>query len=395
MTYQSGYGFPAEVLGDAARMQRLFDNKWFFVGMRADVARPRDYFKFKLFDEEYFLVHGQEGQIKCYVNRCAHQSARLVNAETGRCAARIICPNHQWAFDVNDGSLAHASQMPDDFVKNCPEGELSLTSIVVREVSSMLFACLGDDSDHGEMDRMENLITPYTDPFAKAGHGFKQAYHSREIINANWLLVMINNRECCHCDMNHKGLVKLFDPSSFNGDMTPEYKAMIEQAQSRWDAKGLHWKEMPFAPDENFRIARYPMAEGFKSITFDGELASQKLIGPFENGEPDEGTLSLWLNPNCWVHFTSDHIATNWVLPLGQDRCALYTSWIVHEDAVENTHYDKDHMTEVWNVTNAEDVGLCKSMSEGAKSRHYKPGPFSQNERFCTQFCDWYMENSV
>ncbi len=394
MAYKTGYGLPADVIWDRAQMERLFERKWFFVGMRGDVPKKRGYLKFELFGEEYFILHGNDGVIRCFVNRCAHQSARLVNDRTGRCAARIICPNHQWAFDPNGGALIHASHMPDRFKQSDECKHYSLTEIPLREAGMMLFACLGDEPPHDEIDRMTEIIAPYTDPFSNAGHGYKRAYFHTEIIEANWLMVMINNRECCHCAQNHKDLLKLFDPSSFNGAFTPEYEMLLCQAQARWDDKGLAWKEQAFEPDENFRIARYPMAAGFKSISFDGELVSQKLIGPFAGRQPEEGTLSFWLNPNCWVHFTSDHIATNWVLPLSENRCALYTSWIVHEDAVEGEDYNEAHMKDVWLVTNAEDVGLCMSMSEGARSKYYKPGPFSPPEQFCTQFCDWYMKHS-
>ena len=96
-----------------------------------------------------------------------------------------------------------------------------------------------------------------------------------------------------------------------------------------------------------------------------------------------------------WVHFTSDHIATNWVLPLGTDACVPYSSWIVREDAVEGVDYEVGHLTDVWKVTNAEDVGLEMSMTDGARSAHYRPGPFAPDEQHCVQFCDWFMAYSA
>jgi Rieske 2Fe-2S family protein len=204
---------------------------------------------------------------------------------------------------------------------------------------------------------------------------------------------MINNRECCHCRVNHKGLLKLFDASSFNGATTPAYDELFTSATRRWAELGLAWEEQAFEPNDCCRVARYPMQEDYKSTTFDGQPASKKLIGPF--AEHDSSTLSMWFNPNAWVHFTSDHIATNWVLPLDAERCTLYSSWIVHEDAIEGEDYDVEHLTDIWRVTNAEDVDLCRSMTSGAKSDYYRPGPFSDDEQFCTQFCDWYMNYSA
>ena len=82
--------------------------------------------------------------------------------------------------------------------------------------------------------------------FYPDGGGYKLAAHHREVVDANWLLVMVNNRECCHCRANHKGLCKLFDPSSFNGATTPAYQALFDRAIERWEALGLEWQEQPF-----------------------------------------------------------------------------------------------------------------------------------------------------
>ena len=284
--HKSGFGFSQEVLFDVERMQRLFSNKWFFVGTRGDVSQPRDYLKFSLFDDEYFLIHGTDGVIRCMVNRCAHQSARLLKNATGKCPARIVCPNHQWVYDLNTGKLVHAATFGDDFPESDEGKARGLHNIPVKEVSGLLFACLSDDpdgpDDNKDLIEIEEIMAAYTSPFALEKGGYKLAHHGSEIIDASWLHVMINNRECCHCKMNHRGLIKLFDPSSFNGAESPAYKTLFENATKRWDALGLKWEEKAFTENDCFRIARYPMKEEYQSITFDGKPASKKLIGPYK-----------------------------------------------------------------------------------------------------------------
>lgn len=392
MSYVSGYSLPAEVLFDVERTRRLFRSKWFFVGTRGDVPRPGDWLSFELLNDEFFLLHGTDGEVRCFVNRCAHQSARLVRGHTGACGASLVCPNHQWSYDIRSGGLKAAPMMGRGFADTERGSASSLDRISVREISGMFFACLDGQAPGNALDGVEAVVGPYTAPFALDQGGYKLAHHHREIVPANWLLVMINNRECCHCRINHKGLMKLFDSSSFNGASSPAYRKLFQEASGRWDELGLAWDEQAFEPDDSCRVARYPMLDGCRSITFDGAAASKKLIGPWTTH--DSSTLSMWFNPNAWVHFTSDHIATNWVLPLDGERCALHTSWIVHEDAVEGEDYDVNHLTEVWRVTNTEDVVLCNSMTRGARSDFHRPGPFSDDERFCRQFCDWYMRYS-
>lgn len=394
--YTSGFGLPATALFDTERTRRLLSRKWFFAGTRGDVASPGDVFTFRVLEDGYFLVHGSDGEIRCMVNRCAHQSARLFNGDTARCGKNIVCPNHQWTYRSDTGRLRVAPAMGRDFAESEAGQVSNLTTIETTEIAGMIFVCLGDSPDHDDANEMREVLAPYTDPFALDGDGYKLAHHHREIVDANWLLVMINNRECLHCRVNHKGLCDLFDPSSFNGATTPKYAQLLDDAAARWQELGLAWHEQAFTPNDCCRVARYPMQPGYRSITFDGEPACRKTIGPFaDSGVHDESTLSMWFNPNAWVHFTSDHIATNWVLPIDATSCELYTSWVVRADAEEGIDYHIDHLADVWRVTNAEDVDLCRSMTAGAQSRHYRPGPFSPDEQFCTQFCDWFMRWSA
>ena len=97
--YTPGFGFPLDVIFNETRARRILNNKCFFVGTHGDVPEPRNYFNFQLFDDQYFLLHGLDGVIRCMVNRYMHQSARLLKQDIGKCFASIICSNRQWAYN--------------------------------------------------------------------------------------------------------------------------------------------------------------------------------------------------------------------------------------------------------------------------------------------------------
>lgn len=61
----SGMGLSQDVLFDLERAKRLYSRKWFFAGTRGDVPKPGDFLKFTLFDDEYFLLQGTDGVIRC------------------------------------------------------------------------------------------------------------------------------------------------------------------------------------------------------------------------------------------------------------------------------------------------------------------------------------------
>ena len=389
--YQSGYGLPAELLFDVERTRRVLTNRWFFIGTRADVASPGDILTIDLLGDSYLVVHGRDGSIRCFENRCLHQSAHLVNAATDHCPARLVCRNHAWSYDPDSGALLATPGVASALTSNDRFSGLAELSIAERH--GLLFASLAENAATAEPDAIAAVVEPYLEPFHLTSGGYRLALHEREVVDANWLIIMINNRECVHCQVNHPGLCQVFDPSSFNGSSSEAYRKLFDGAVQRWERMGLSWQEDAFATDDAVRVARYPMKAGHRSITFDGRPACSRCIGPFE--QHDESTLSIWLNPNAWLHFTSDHISTNWVLPLDAERSVLHTSWIVDERAVEGVDYDADHLADVWRVTNAEDVELCSSMTAGARSSRYAPGPFGENERWCRQFCDWIAANAA
>ena len=92
--YRSGFGLPQDVLFDVDRSRRLLEHRWTFVATRGDVANPGDMFAVDLFSESYVLVHGGDGVIRGFENRCLHQSARLSASPTNRCGARLLSLIH-------------------------------------------------------------------------------------------------------------------------------------------------------------------------------------------------------------------------------------------------------------------------------------------------------------
>jgi Phenylpropionate dioxygenase and related ring-hydroxylating dioxygenases, large terminal subunit len=68
------------------------------------------------------------------------------------------------------------------------------------------------------------------------------------------------------------------------------------------------------------------------------------------------------------------------MLPLGKDKTQIVTRWLVPHDAVEGVDYDFDHLTHVWEMTNAQDTRLVEECARGLKSPRYEPGPYSEIE---------------
>ena len=369
--------------------QVLLPSVWLFACTIAHIKRPGDWFRFDMANNSVIIVRGKDGEARAFFNSCRHRGARLCEAAQGH-APRLICPYHQWTYQL-DGSLIGARNMGPDFDKSLH----GLNPVALENVGGLLFICLSDNPpDLGQVK---------TDIAAQIGifdlEHCKVAVQDDLIENANWKLVMENNRECYHCDANHPELVSCLGNSGFgkglpeDGNADAKTAAHIAAKSEEWQALGIDHDLIEFPGHWWHRLARLALADGKVSQTLDGKVASQKLLGPFK--EPETSSLSIWTEPNNWNHFCCDHVLTFSLTPLAADRTLLRTSWLVHEDAVEGTDYNVENLTAVWRATNQQDGYLAALNHQGILTDGYRQGPYAPEEKLVEHFKEYYVEQGL
>jgi len=377
-----GFSLPQAFYADdelhEADLDAIFGAQWIFACNACEIRRPGDYLTLEFGRDSIVILRDREGEVRAFHNVCRHRGSRLCLTEKGR-ANRLVCPYHQWVYEL-DGSLRNARQMPEDFDKSA----YGLKPAHVRVICGMVHICLGQEAP--SLDAYARAITPYIAPHQP--ERTKVAYEATLIEEANWKLVIENNRECYHCAANHPELLATFLEMPLLHE-APEAAPVLDYVQrktARWQGSGLPHEAV--AGGDEFRCIRLPFLEGAVSFTKDGAPACTRLLGDLT--DPDLGSVRMFRAPNNWNHFLSDHIIHFRVLPLAAGRTALRTTWLVHEEAVEGVDYEVERLIEVWTATNAQDAHLASINHRGVASRAYQPGPYAPSEFMLTQFTDWY-----
>ncbi|HLR83463.1 MAG TPA: SRPBCC family protein, partial [Nocardioidaceae bacterium] len=298
-----------------------------------------------------------------------------------------------WTY-AQDGRLLHAGQQAPGFDKSC----FALKTIHTRVVGGLIFICLAVDPP-SDFDEVASRTAPYIAPHAL--RRTKVAARQETVEDANWKLVMENNRECYHCEAGHPELMCTFFPTY--GYAEDEIPARLMPAHARYlqaqadlesacEERGMPYEEIEEIQGRQsaFRIQRDPLDGAGESYTIDGSAASRTLLGEFDT--PRLGRASLHHQPNFWSHFLADHAVTSMAIPLGPERTLVRTTWLVHEDAVEGRDYDLDDLTKVWTLTNEQDAVLVARAQAGIRSPAYEPGPYAPNEYQVDAFCSWYID---
>jgi Rieske 2Fe-2S family protein len=325
------------------------------------------------------IVRGADGVVRAFYNTCRHRGSKVCIGEEGK-AAKLVCPYHQWTYEL-DGRLLFAREMGPDF----KAADFSLKQAHCRTVGGYVYVCLADEApDFAPFARM---VEPYMLP-----HDLKNAKVACSVTlveRANWKLVIENNRECYHCTGNHPELLRTLSEYDSTDDprMPPAFAARIHAKAAEWDAQGLpHASQNSL--DKRFRVVRLPLAQG-ESMTMDGKPAVNKLLGNLQNA--DLGSVRMLNLPNSWNHLQSDHAIAFRVLPLGPQLTQVTTWWLVHKDAQEGVDYHIEEMKKVWDATNDQDRILAENNQAGINNKAYTPGPYSQTIEFGVQnFIDWY-----
>ena len=389
-----GYTLPQQLyVGQEAfafDTQVLLKRVWLYACTVAHVRKPGDWYLFELADNSIVIVRGRDGEVRAFYNSCRHRGARLCEMQRGH-SPRLICPYHQWTYGL-DGRLLAARGMADGFDK----AAFGLTPVAIEDVGGLLFICMSDDPP--PIDRVKADVAGQIAVYDL--ERCKVAVAEELVEDANWKLVMENNRECYHCDLNHPELLACLGSTGF-GKGLPEDIApgLIDDSaeaiaihREEWKRLGIYHELIEFPGPWWHRVARLPLANGAVSQTIDGKVACTKLIGPFE--EPDTSSLSVWTEPNSWHHFCCDHVVTFSLTPLAPNRTLLRTSWLVREDAEEGVDYDPANLAAVWRATNRQDGYLSALNHAGIGTDGYRQGPYSLEEKLVEHFKGFYADNA-
>ena len=394
---RKGHTLPRELyVGEDAFQfdtQVMLKSVWLYACTAAHVKNAGDFFVFEVGHNAIIIVRGRDNEIRAFWNSCRHRGAKICVEQRGR-VPRLMCPYHQWTYGL-DGKLLAARSMAEDFDKQ----DHGLNPVALENVGGLIFICMDDNPSSIERVKadIEDQIAIYDI------ERLKVVVQDNYIEDANWKLVMENNRECYHCDAGHPELISVLGTYGF-GKGLPEdgeadvvddaaFDAMVEAKRAQWKDLGIFRELIEFPDGWWHRMARLPLANGAVTQSIDGKLACKKLIGPFT--EPESSSLSVWTQPNSWHHFCCDHVVTFSLTPVAADKTLLRTSWLVHEDAVEGVDYDPDHIAALWRTTNTQDGHFSMLNHQGISSDGYQQGPYAVEEKLVEDFKDFYVDASL
>lgn len=307
----------------------IFYKSWHYACHASQVREQSSYFTTKIHQQNLFITHGRDGEIRAFYNVCAHRGHTLLEGSGKK--KIIICPYHAWAYDL-DGTLKVARNSEN--VEGFNKCDFSLKSVRLEIFCGMIMVNLDPNATPfaQQYDGLEAEIRQYMPSVDDLSFAQRDTFD----VKANWKVLVDNFLECYHCATAHKAFVDLVNMDTYR---TITHKKYSSQCAA--------------APVSN------------ESSAFN-----------FEAGDVDFGYAGffVWPNMTIWLYPGEANMSILQMNPSAPEKTVEYQDWftsggVISAQLKEAADYQKD-------VLQPEDINLCESVQQGLHSKGYNQGRF-------------------
>lgn len=302
---------------------------WQPVAHVTDFAAPGDYVSGCLAGEPWVVVRTEKGELRAFHNTCRHKGREVVQGRG--CAHELVCGYHAWKYDL-EGQLRSAPRMAG--IEDFDRGAMALPSIALE--------CFGP----WVMLNLDRQATPLADRLGPLTERLEATdwqglrFVDRRVwdIECNWKVYVDNYLDGgYHIPHMHPSLDAQLDMSSYRTDLFADYSIQSSPPAG--------------TPDE--------------SLSYDAAAR----IGA--------EAMYIWLYPNFMLNRYGPCLDTNYVLPLGPDRCQVHYEFFFRETEGAVARAFVDESIAQAGVTQKEDIAICESVQVGLRSRGYERGRYA------------------
>ena len=206
---------------------------WLYCALEAEIPKIGDFKTTTLGERPVIVMRSAEDEISVLENRCAHRGVKFCQVRSGH-AKDLLCPYHQWAYDLNGNLLGvpfrrgvrRQGGMPADF----DPAQHGLRRLRVEVVNGVVWATFSAGTPSFREYLGEKFWKHYTRIYD--GRKLEVLGYNRQHIPANWKLMQENIKDPYHAGLLHVffvtfGLFRADQKSAVDIDETGRHSILI------------------------------------------------------------------------------------------------------------------------------------------------------------------------
>ena len=302
----------------AREQERVFGGKnWAYVALSCEIPNPGDFRKTQIGTKSVIVLRDNDGTINVVENRCAHRGVELCR-ETRGSAKELVCPYHQWAYDLKGDLIGlpfrrgykKQGGMPADFKLE----ENGLKKLAVAERHGVIFASFDPGVEKFEEYMGEKMLGYFDRVFD--GRKLSVLGYERQRIPSNWKLMFENIKDPYHASLLHVflvtfGLFRMDQESSVEMDQTGRHAVLVNR-------KGEQVANEATAEMRNFKE--------------DFALKDKRLLDPVKEFPGNATVVMQTIWPNLIVQQQSNTLAMRQIVPIDANTFDLAWTFFGYAD---------------------------------------------------------------
>ena len=297
---------------------------WSFLCLEADIPNLGDFVTTKVGHSSVVVVRGPDGVVKSVVNKCVHKGSVLCHEARGnRKRPNLVCPYHNWVYDLNgkligvafEQGIKGAGGMPPDFDKSIH----GIKALRVETIKGLVFGTFSDTVE----DLRSYLGPEMVAHIERTLYGtIKILGRSSQVMHNNWKLYIENSRDNYHPSLLHAFF------ATFKINRLSAEGGTIQDALSRH-----HISFTKRFTDSGHQAYDSGIMHAMKE---DVGLKDPSLIDQWMEYPDNITNAILSVFPGFVLHQILNTLGVRQCIPLGPDKCELiWTQLGFEEDTKE------------------------------------------------------------
>ncbi len=324
-TIPSAWYFDPEIY--ALECEKVFGNTWQYVGRSELVRDAGSFLTVEVAGQPILVVRDEKGTLRAFHNACRHRAAQVINDSCGH-ATKLRCRYHGWTYDLA-GKLRGTPEF--DGVEEFKKEEQGLPPMHVETWGPFLFVHQGTPKQ-----TLAEFLAPFPQMTADLGIEKLQFFDRREyVLDCNWKVFVDNYQDGgYHVNTVHPALAGALDYAHYRVENHEFNSVQIS----------------PMKPSDDPTVAK--VRSGSHAYYW-------------------------WIFPNLMINVYQGVMDTNWVIPLGTDKCRVYFDFYFTDVKTPEAKRFNEQSIAVAHQVQMEDWGVCEEVQRGLRSRSYDTGRFS------------------
>ena len=350
-------------------LEKIWNRNWIYVCHVSNLKDKLSFKTLKIGFQSLIILRDRNDNINAFINTCRHRGSILCDSSSGKLASNLlVCPYHQWSYNVADGSLKKTSSFnePEGFDKSA----FSLFRLKVHIWRGCIFINLKNDAEWN----LQNVFPRPTDNLINFPlENMISAHTWVKEIKCNWKIFWENFNECLHCPNIHPEL----------SELVPVFKRRI-----------MNIKDHPnWVQDYNEEDPKFSGGLRKNAQTWSNDGSAQgNIISNLNEDDIQKGHSysSSW--PSVFIGAYADHIRIVRVLPKGPETVELVSEWLFQKETLDDKNYNVDNVINFACKVMEQDAEVCELNQKGIYASQYKEGVLMPEEYLVKKFHDWIRE---